>query len=78
MTRDEALLELEKPPFDPAAILQDFDYIATKLGITTDELKDYHQMSKNFYWDYRSRHRLLCMINKAVTVLKIGRRGGAF
>jgi N-acetyl sugar amidotransferase len=42
MTREEALEKLEKLPYDPEMIQQDFEYVANKLGISTDELKSYH------------------------------------
>ena len=78
LTRDEALHKLEKPSFDPKTVVQDFEYIATKLGITTEELKSYHNMPKKFFWDYRNQHKFLGLIEKTLTVLKIARRGGAF
>lgn len=78
MTREQALRELEKPPYDPATIKQEFEYIATKLGITTDELRHYHEMPKKFFYDYRSLHKLLGMVEKIVSTLKLARRGGAF
>lgn len=58
MTREEALAELEKPPYDPATIEQEFNYIATKLGISADELSGYHKMPKKFYWDYCNRRHI--------------------
>jgi len=78
LTRDEALRKLEKPPYDRETIDQDFEYIATKLGITPDELRGYHKMPKKFYWDYRNQHALLRLIEKTVALFGIGRRGGAF
>ena len=78
MTCNEALLELKKSSFDPNTIEQDFEYIATKLGITTDVLKSYHEMPKKFYWDYRNQHQFLELIEKTLSSLKIARRGGAF
>ncbi|HRJ45856.1 MAG TPA: N-acetyl sugar amidotransferase [Opitutaceae bacterium] len=78
ITRDQALIELQKPPYDPVAITQEFEYIATKLGISTDELRHYQEIPKKFYWDYRSQHKLLTMIEKVVSALRLARRGGAF
>ncbi|MBI5330961.1 MAG: N-acetyl sugar amidotransferase [Betaproteobacteria bacterium] len=78
LSRDDALRELEKPAYDPESIEQDFEYIATKLGITPDELRGYHEMPRKYYWDYRNQHNLLGRIEKAVSFLKIARRGGAF
>ena len=59
MTRDEAMAKLEESPYDSDLIQQDFEYIATKLGITNDELKSYLEQPKKFYWDYRNLCRLL-------------------
>lgn len=78
MTRDEALKDLERPPFDPATIEEEFDYIATKLQITSSELRGYHQQPKKFYWDYDNRSRILSLIEEITRILNIGRRGGAF
>ena len=58
MTRDEALRKLEKPAYDPARIDEDFEYIATKLGISLAELRRYHEMRKKSYKDYRNREWL--------------------
>ena len=78
MTREEALFQLEKPPYDPETIHQDFEYIATKLEIKVDKLREYHQSPLKFYWDYKNSNMLLKNIEKMVSLLGIGRRGGAF
>jgi N-acetyl sugar amidotransferase len=78
MTREAALRELEKPSYDPETIHQDFEYIATKLRISVEELRSYHEMPLKYYWDYRNSSRLLDLIDWTITTLKIGRRGGAF
>ena len=41
MSRDEALERLKKPAYDPATIDDEFNYIATKLGITTQKTEGY-------------------------------------
>ena len=53
MTREDALDKLSKPAYDNSLIEQEFAYIATKLGISTKELRDYFTMPKKFYWDYK-------------------------
>src|SRR5690606_18077178 len=55
MTRDIALENLKKPAYDPATIEDEFKYIATKLGISYDELRDYFNMPTKFYWDYKNQ-----------------------
>lgn len=78
MTREQALLELEQPPYDPETIAQDFEYIATKLGISPDQLRRYHEMPKKFYWDYRNQQVILNTGEKVLQALRLSRRGGAF
>lgn len=78
MSRDDALKALEKPSYDESQIDRDFSYITTKLRISEDELRHYHQMPKKFYWDYPNQQKILGVIEKTVTKLKIARRGGAF
>lgn len=55
MTRPEALERLEQPAYDPATIHQEFEYVATKLGIPTAELQSYMDAPKKTYKDYRSQ-----------------------
>lgn len=58
MARDEALALLEKPAYDPATIDEDFEYIATKLGISVDDLRHYHAMPLKTYRDYKNQEWL--------------------
>lgn len=68
MTRDEALVKLQKPAYDPARIDEDFEYIATKLGISVEDLRGYHRMPLKSYRDYRNQERLF---NFGARVLKV-------
>jgi N-acetyl sugar amidotransferase len=78
MTREEALAQLEQPPLDPATVEQEFNYIATKLGISVDELRIYHQVPKKYYWDYRNQRQLFEWGEKVLSIIAGTRRGGAF
>jgi N-acetyl sugar amidotransferase len=40
MNRSEALKSLEQPPYDPDIMEQDKEYVAKKLGISTEEFED--------------------------------------
>jgi hypothetical protein len=55
MTREEAIERLKKPPYDPETIHQDFEYIATKIGISVDELQGYLKAPNKTYRDYKSQ-----------------------
>lgn len=58
MQREEAVEILKKPAYDPENIEEDFNYIATKLGITKSELEIYFNSPKKFYWDYKNQEWL--------------------
>jgi len=58
MTREDALLELERLPYDEEMIAHDFEYIATKLGISVDELQGYMDAPNKSYKDYKSQETL--------------------
>lgn len=78
MTRNEALSRLEQLPYDPELIQQDFDYVATKLAISSDELRAYHQMPLKYYWDYRNQRGIFDAGEWVLAKLGGTRRGGAF
>jgi N-acetyl sugar amidotransferase len=54
MTREDALGKLKKPAYNPATIDDEFNYIATKLGITPAKLREYFNMEKESYTDYKN------------------------
>lgn len=58
MTREEALSRLEKPAYDPETIDEEFEYIATKLGVAAEELRHYHKMPLKTYKDYANQQWL--------------------
>ncbi len=67
MTRLEALGKLEKPAYDATSIDEEFEYIATKLGISVEELRGYHCMPLKSYRDYKNR---LWLFNVGAKVLR--------
>lgn len=73
MTRNEALERLKKTAYDPATIDDEFNYIATKLGITSEKLKEYFKMEKKFYWDYKNQVSLFVLGAKVLKFLGIER-----
>lgn len=58
MTREEAVLKLKQPAYNPETIEDEFNYIATKLGISSEELRTYFNMPKKFYWDYKNQEKM--------------------
>jgi N-acetyl sugar amidotransferase len=58
MQREDAIEILKKPAYNSETIEEDFNYIATKLGITKSELQTYFNSPKKFYWDYKNQEWL--------------------
>ena len=55
MEREDAIEKLKTPAYDPEMIHHDFEYIATKLGITVEELQGYFDASNKGYMDYKNQ-----------------------
>lgn len=71
MKRHEALEKLQSPAYDPETIDEDFEYIATKLGISVEELRQYHQMPLKTYRDYRNQEWLFDLGARSLKALGI-------
>ena len=75
MTREEALESLSKPAYDPNTIKQDFEYIATKLGISVVELQSYMDAPNKTYKDYKSQDSIYNMGAKVMRTLGLEKGG---
>jgi len=68
MQRADAVEQLSHPAYDPETIEDEFDYIARKLAITSDELRSYFTMPKKTYKDYKNQE---WMFNLGAKVLQV-------
>ena len=75
MTREEALEGLLKPAYDPKTIKQDFEYIATKLGISIEELQSYMDAPNKTYKDYKSQDKIYNIGAKVMRALGLEKGG---
>ena len=66
MTRQEAIERLMKPAYDPETIADDFEYIATKLGISVFDLEALRDGPKKYHWDYPNNLWLIDMGTKVM------------
>lgn len=69
MTRQDALAKLAKSPYDESTIAQDFEFVATKLGISVTELQSYMDAPNRSYREYRSQERIYSLGAKAMRAL---------
>jgi N-acetyl sugar amidotransferase len=75
MTRKEALKRLESPAYNPKTIKQDFQYIATKLGISLGELQSYMDAPNKTSRDYKSQQFLYDIGARFMRMLGLERGG---
>ena len=71
MTREEALARIAKPAYDADTIAQDFEYIATKLGLTVPQLQALMQGENRSYRDYKSRMSMIELGARALRALGV-------
>lgn len=71
ITREEALDSLSTLSYNPETIEEEFNYIAHKLGISSTELRGYHEMPKKFYTDYNNLSSIFKIGAKLVNFFRI-------
>jgi N-acetyl sugar amidotransferase len=59
MSREEALKKLSQHAYNEAQLASDFEYIATKLGISVEELQELHAGENRTYKDYKNSMGLI-------------------
>jgi N-acetyl sugar amidotransferase len=69
MKRDEALEKLSAPAIDEETAAHDFEYVATKLGITVEELQRYMDAPNRSYSDYKNQEWLFNFGTKVFAML---------
>ena len=78
MNRSEAIEILKNPPLENKIVEDEFNYVATKLDISVDELEKYFNMPKKYYWDYKNNKKLLKLGENFLKVVGGARRGGSY
>lgn len=68
MSREEALEKLSKKAYDEETVAQDFEYIATKLGLAVKELQGIMAGENKSYRDYKSNMPLIELGTKVLRV----------
>lgn len=71
ISRDEAIDNLVKPAYDSENIHHEFEYIASKLDMTPQELQSCMDMPKKSYHDYKSQKSIYDLGAKVFRYLKL-------
>ncbi|HED5919766.1 TPA: N-acetyl sugar amidotransferase [Escherichia coli] len=74
MTREQALERLLKPEMDEHFLEQEFEYIAHKLGISVDDLKELFSIPKKTYKDYKNKRWLISLGTNILRTLGLEKR----
>lgn len=75
MRREEALAALREPALDSAAVRQECEYVANKLGISLAELQGYLTMPKRSYRDFKSQDATYAIGSAIMKALGLERGG---
>ncbi len=73
LSRAEALDKIARPAYDEEVIAQDFEYIATKLGISVQDLTDLLNGPKKTYRDYKNDMGLITLGTKVLRLAGVQR-----
>lgn len=73
MSREEALEKIAISAYDPEKIAEDFEYIATKLGVSVEELRALHDGQKKTFRDYKNDMALMDLGAKVLRMAGIQR-----
>ena len=74
MSREEALKRISKPEMSEQFITQEFEYVANKLDLTTDELKQLFELPKKYYHDYKNKKWIISLGTNIMRYLGLERR----
>ncbi len=74
MTRDEALARIATPELDEHFLAQEFAYVARKLDLTVDRLRDLFNGENKTVSDYRSRMWAINFAARVMALLGVDRR----
>lgn len=73
LSRADALEKIAKPAYDEETVAQDFEYIATKLGLSVAELRALLEIPKKTYQDYKNDMVFIDLGTRVLRLLGIQR-----
>jgi len=74
MTRNDAMEELKKPAYDPEDMRKDFEFVAKKLGLTSNELDKIMRGENRTYKNYKNNMFIINISTKIFTFFKGNRQ----
>lgn len=74
MAREQALDRISRPEMNEHFLKQEFEYVAHKLDLTTNELQGLFEMQKKTYRDYKNKRNLIGLGAKIIRKLGLEKR----
>ena len=74
MTREEALERVSKPELSEGFLQKEFEYVAHKLDLTTDELQQIFEGENKTYKNYKNKMGLIKLGAQAMQKLGLEKR----
>ena len=74
MSRSEALERISQPELDDRFYEGEFEYVANKLDLSVDELREIFAGPNKTFRDYRNKHRLIGVGAQVMQKLGMERR----
>jgi N-acetyl sugar amidotransferase len=74
LSRDEALIRIEKPELDEVTMEQEFEYVATKLGWSVAEFKEIFEGENKTFRDYKNNFLLITLGARLANLIGLDRR----
>ena len=74
MTREEALVRVEKPEIDEQTMIQDFEYVAKKLDLTVSEFQKLFEGENKRYSNYKNNMFLITLGTRLMQLFGVEKR----
>ncbi len=74
MTREAALTRIKTPELDEHFLEREFEYVAHKLDLTVDQLKEIFEGENKTSRDYKSKRALIEIGSKLMSILGLEKR----
>ena len=74
MTREAALKRVSEPELPADELKKETEYVAKKLGWTTDQLMEYFAAPNKTFNDYKNNHKLIQAGTKVMQLLGLEKR----
>ncbi|KAF2333145.1 N-acetyl sugar amidotransferase [Flavobacterium daemonense] len=74
MTREEAMDRVSRPELTDEFLKKEFDYVAEKLDLTSNELQEIFEGTNKTFHDYKNKIKLIRLGAKAMSVLGLEKR----